>query len=198
MKTNRDLYEHIAALAGRYAKPRPLEEYLRALAALVAPYATDSGISLHRLAQVLEQAFTAPAPAFDPSWASPAPEPEPKSYSAWLHTLRAQVVDLREMETAGTLGDEQRYFGLNSPRGSRWYNFDPCTYLECGVQGSVGGWQPDDATGRIKVPGKVAMLNPAGELVVVDPDDIEDPIVEISEVSWENFEQLLWAGQTYE
>jgi hypothetical protein len=23
---------------------------------------------------------------------------------------------------------------------SRWYNFDPATYLECGLAGTFGGW----------------------------------------------------------
>jgi hypothetical protein len=38
----------------------------------------------------------------------------------------------------GTLANDQRYFGVDSPRGSRWYNFDPLTFLECAVAGTFG------------------------------------------------------------
>jgi hypothetical protein len=41
------------------------------------------------------------------------------------------------MAEAGTLENEYRYFGIDSPTGFRWYNFDPCSYLECGVRGSL-------------------------------------------------------------
>ena len=50
------------------------------------------------------------------------------------------------MAEAGALEDEYRYFGIDSPTGFRWYNFDPCSYLECGVRGSLGGNTVDGLT----------------------------------------------------
>ncbi len=43
-------------------------------------------------------------------------------------------VDLRRMR-GGTLAEEWRYFGSESPTGKGWYNFDPLTYLECALAG---------------------------------------------------------------
>jgi hypothetical protein len=48
--------------------------------------------------------------------------------------------------------------GIDSPRGQRWYHFDPRTFLECATAGSYGGWQPGDETGRDYVPGPVAVM----------------------------------------
>ncbi len=43
-----------------------------------------------------------------------------------------------------------------------WYNFDPSGYLECGVAGSLGGWDEDDGV-RKPVPGPVVPLVPEPE-----------------------------------
>jgi hypothetical protein len=91
-----------------------------------------------------------------------------------------------------------RYFGINSPRGSRWYNFDPCTFLECAMAGSFGGWEEGDDTGRGYVPGEVAVLGPDGRITGCDPRELDDPIVPLGEISWEAFRDFLGQGQWYE
>ena len=68
------------------------------------------------------------------------------------------TTDLHEMDENDTLKNEQRYFGVNAPRKSYWYNFDPIGYLECATAGSFGGWEPGDETGRQFVPEPVALL----------------------------------------
>jgi hypothetical protein len=102
------------------------------------------------------------------------------------------------MAERGLLDNEMRYFGLNAPRGSRWYNFDPCTFLECATAGSFGGWRPGDDTGREYVPGPVAALGEDGRLTSRDPRDIPNPVVPIAAVSWEKFRDFLGDGQWYE
>ena len=102
------------------------------------------------------------------------------------------------MRKAGTLESEYRYFGLDAPSGRHWCNFDPCTFLECAVDGTFGGWQPGDTTGRDYVPGNVAVFDARGRITAVNPWDIDSPTYEITAVSWEKFADFLWAGQSYE
>ena len=50
------------------------------------------------------------------------------------HTLFFQIADLHRM-TPEQLKDPNGYFGINSPTGNRWYNFDVFTYWECATAG---------------------------------------------------------------
>ncbi len=115
-----------------------------------------------------------------------------------LRKLARQIVDLREMDEVGTLDNELRYFGIDAPSGARWYNFDPHTFVECGVSGTFGGWAQGDASGRELVPGPVAVLDADGDLISVNPEDIEDPTYFVESISWDEFADFLWAGQCYE
>jgi hypothetical protein len=119
-------------------------------------------------------------------------------FDSWESFALRQIVDLREMAEQGMLKDEQRYFGIDSPRGQRWYNFDPCTFLECATAGSSGGWQSGDNTGREYVSGPVAVLGDDGTVTVSDPQDVPRLVVSIGEVSWEDFQSFLGCGQWYE
>ena len=94
--------------------------------------------------------------------------------------------------------NELRYFGMKAPRGSYWFNFDPATFLECGVVGTFGGWQEGDSSGRMLVDGKVAAFDADGEVVILDPQDVRHPISELSEISWDKFREFLECGQQYE
>ncbi|MBK8996745.1 MAG: hypothetical protein IPM35_13500 [Myxococcales bacterium] len=190
LRTNRELYAHVLELARR-PSARPLEEYLRALWALAAPLSHRDALTLDELGALLEGALAAEAAAFGPDWREERELP-------WQETLRLQVVDLRELAASGDLADEQRYFGLDAPGGGRWYNFDVGSYLECGVQGAFGGWTPEENDGRVVVPGKVAVIDQAGQLVAVDPQDLQEEELVLERVTWEDFERLLWAGQSYE
>ncbi len=116
----------------------------------------------------------------------------------WGYFLARQIVDLREMAEGGQLANDLRYFGIDSPRGSRWYNFDACTYLECATVGSFGGWEPGDATGRDFVPGEVVVTNPDGTLGSADPRDLPNPVVPLTAITWDDFYTFLGQGQWYE
>ncbi|MBY0457370.1 MAG: hypothetical protein K2V38_08540 [Gemmataceae bacterium] len=102
------------------------------------------------------------------------------------------------MGESGQLADEMRYFGINAPRGSRWYNFDPCTFLECAMAGSFGGWRPGDDTGRDYVPGQVAVMGADGEITSCDPRDLDSSVTPLGPVTWADFYLFLGQGQWYE
>ncbi|MFN9913238.1 MAG: hypothetical protein ACK53L_11680, partial [Pirellulaceae bacterium] len=96
------------------------------------------------------------------------------------------------------LKNEQRYFGLSSPRRTLWYNFDPIGYLECAMAGSFGGWDPGDEMGRQFVPGPVAVLGNDGSIQSANPEDLHQPIVQMLSVTWEQFKAFIICGQIYE
>lgn len=200
IKTNRDLYLVIAQLIEREKKTaRTLEEYLRALLELADPYRAEAALPVAQFFTLLDEAFTAEVAVFNPEWRSLYPDTydEDEGFEAWQATLIRQVVDLREMAEQGMLEDPYRYLGINSPRGRRWYNFDPGAFLECGLAGSYGGWQPGDETGRVYVPGPVLILGEAG-LESRDPEEIEEPIFFLPEITWADFRDFLLQGQYYE
>lgn len=201
IKTNRDLYVAIGDLIEqRKNTSLTLEAYLSTLWSLGRASSHEPGLSVDTFFQLLSSGFDGPAPAFDESWRSRyAPDhDELAGFDGWETAILRQIVDLREMDKAGTLANEMRYFGVNSPRGGYWYNFDPCSFIECAMAGSFGGWQPGDNTGRDYVPGKVAVMNESGEIESRDPQDIDNPVFAMSSISWDAFREFLWCGQHYE
>ena len=189
LRTNRDLYLFVAALAENDdGEGRELEEYLRALWRLGAAKQANDRLTLACFAGLLVGAFHEEAPAFSPAWRDIAEEEGTHTgYPRWERTIFSQIVDLREMRDAGMLANEHRYFGVDAPRGRRWFNFDPLTYLECAVEGAFGGWRPGDRTGRDYVSAKTAEL-----------EDVDIPIFEMTRVSWDQFADFLRAGQSFE
>jgi len=110
----------------------------------------------------------------------------------------SQIVDLHEMEKVGKLNDEYRYFGIDSPRGARWYNFDIGTYLECAARGLFDGWTPEENEDIKLVSGKVAVIDENAKFISVDPNELEDSIYDINAISWDEFKDFLLMGQLYE
>ena len=224
IQTNRDLYLAIADLTKRHSSgARDLEDYLRALWASARCYHERASLSADEFFELLSAAFTLPAPHFDEAWRSQyaeagtnplatilaaklgarhrsrgADEAGSSGFDSWETFVLRQIVDLREMAEQGILADEQRYFGINSPRGHRWYNFNPCAFLECAAAGSSGGWQSGDDPDREFVPGQVAVLANDGTVTTADSQDVADPVVLIREMSWKDFESFLGCGQWYE
>lgn len=201
LQTNRDLYLFIAGLVAERGKhDRSLEEYLRALWAAGSAHRDAEALSLSCFAGLLETALRAEVPPFDPAWLDidRGALADVSGYASWERAIQAQIVDLHEMEQAGLLANELRYFGIDAPRGARWYNFDPFTFLECGVAGTFGGWESGDATGRDYVPGPVAVLDEQGRVTSADPRDLDDPVEQLVSITWNVFVDFLESGQTYE
>jgi hypothetical protein len=144
MQTNRELYSFVADLAARHrVGQRSLESYLHAMWGLASGQASRAHWPLDEFAELLAASFVAPEPSFDGRWLEPPPE-SASGFDRWQHAIVRQVVDLREMGEAGLLTSELRYYGLDAPRGGRWYNLDTCSYLESATAGTFGGLMPDD------------------------------------------------------
>lgn len=144
MQTNRELYSFVAELAARHrVGQRSLESYLQAMWGLARAHPSRAHWSLAEFEELLAASFVEPAPSVDERWLEPPPE-SASSFDRWQHAIVRQVVDLREMGEAGLLISELRYYGLDAPRGGRWYNFDTCSYLESATAGTFGGLMPDD------------------------------------------------------
>jgi hypothetical protein len=199
LETNRELYLAISKLCERQGNnDRSLEQYLSALVHLAERYSNRESLSLTDFYGLILDAFDTQPQPFNETWRNLDVILRDNSFTVWRSIVIRQIVDLHEMSETGILADEQRYFGVDSPRGSRWYNFDPVSYLECAMAGSFGGWEPEDSSGRILVPGKVVTIDESGNLQGVDPQDIERSIVCIPAISWEDFQDFVWCGQVYE
>ena len=115
---------------------RPLEEYLRSVWALVLGHSSAEP-SWDQIGEWLVTALTAPAAPFDQAWLSfrdPPAEGEGTPREEFDATLLFHIANLCRMR-GGTLEEEWRYVGSESPTGNDWYNFDPLTYLECALVG---------------------------------------------------------------
>lgn len=197
--TNRDFYLAVTAFqTAPCGSNRSLEGYLLALRQLCVPLASTPALSGEAFLHLLEAAFTSEAPPFVEEWRSRTFTEDIPGFTGFEACLMRQVVDLREMAENGLLENEYRYFGIDSPRGLRWYNFDPRGFLECAVEGQYGGWDPEDDTGRVHVPGPVLVAGENGELSSCAPEDIERPVEEIACVTWDEFRDFLFCGQCYE
>jgi hypothetical protein len=199
IKTNRDLYVAVTQLIKQEDKnQRSLETYLLALLGLGQDYQHHKTLTPDEFLGLLSKAFHATPLLFDDTWRKQDYDPKLEGFAAWQNRIIYQTVDLREMAENNTLNDKMRYFGIDAPRGAKWYNFDPCTYLESGLTGTFGGWEEGDDTGREYVPGSVAVMNEAGEIISADPRDLDHPVATLEAISWENFCNFLIDGHSYE
>lgn len=116
---------------------RSLEEYLRALLPLVEARGAQPP-TYEWLADALRLAFAAEPAPFDPAWLEREQLPRDGKEDAGPELARDmllwQIADLRRMR-GGALEDKWRCFGVESPTGNDWYNFDPRTYMGCTAAG---------------------------------------------------------------
>lgn len=140
IKTHEDFRQYIRTLARerRTVTKRSLEEYLRALWSLLKVRQAET-VTFSLLGQLLYDAFlTEPVP-FDDRWLqydTPPNLDEKKKEEAFVvlqQMIWYQIADLHLMAQTGQINDPNAFFGIDSPTGQRWYNFDPCSYLECAV-----------------------------------------------------------------
>ncbi len=182
--TNRDLYLLVRNFEKKYSKEKipTLEKYLTSLWAVASSF-SENKPQVEELANWLDLAFTHPAPVFSSAWLNYKFSAVQKGFEYWESRILAQIVDLREMAESGELENEHRYFGIDAPRGSRWYNFDVLTYLECAVRGMYGGYTEEE----------VIILDSAENVRSVDSE-----VFQITDFSWEKFAELVEYGQIYE
>jgi hypothetical protein len=183
--TNREIYTAVRGFSEKVEKSAmpSLETYLASLWSVVEQE-RDVTVTPEKFVEWLERAFETPAPDFNPDWlCRTSYRDEACDFDDWENVILYQIADLRCMDEAGMLANEYRYFGIDSPRGSRWYNFDPLTYLECGVRGALGGYAEDEVM--------VLIPPPEGE-------SADSPIYEVNQFSWDTFTWILKCGQSYE
>jgi hypothetical protein len=138
MQTKRELYGFVAQLASRHRVGQPsLETYLRAMWGLASAQRNRGVWTLDEFAELLAASFTTTEPAFDERWRAAEPAAAASDFDRWEQAIVGQIVDLHEMAEADMLTNELRYYGLDAPRGARWYNFDTCSYLESATQGGL-------------------------------------------------------------
>ncbi len=153
------------------ATGRSLDEFLRAWWRVSHALPSEGWFDLDTVAAMVAAAGAVDPPPLSAAWRSASFQhvDEPVSYADWEAIVLSQIADLADFVDHGPL-DEHAYFGVDAPRpdscvratGIRWYNFDPRGYLECGVAGSLGGWDEDDGV-RKPVPGPVVPLVPEPE-----------------------------------
>lgn len=197
LRTNRDLYLHFLHL-GQEARARSwsLSAFLRSLWKVSGPLRTLPALEPDDVAAMFSAAATTPPAGFDPAWAGKdlsLPGDEPEGYADWERVILSQLADLEEF-LAAPPGPQAR-FGVDAPRPPgcgrratppRWYNFDPATYLECAVAGSLGGWDPADGA-RVPLPGGPAAGSAARSYVR-----------SITTMSWADLARIAVCGQMYE
>jgi len=191
----------VTALAERArSSSRTLEEYLRAVLVLASRYKNLPYLGMLEFLDTLSEALSIDSLPFDPLWADKynLKVESANNFAVWEATVQRQVVDLREMADAGAFANELRYFGVVSPRGAYWFNFDVGTYLECATAGSYGGWEPGDSSARQFVSGQVGVLKADGSIIAKNPRDLAQPARTIDRVSWEDFTHFVECGQFYE
>ncbi|MCP4131744.1 MAG: hypothetical protein GY754_12265 [bacterium] len=197
--TNTDIYSTLSKLLKLHQdSERTLSDYLSSLWYGCGKFQHSTGLKPGEFLQQLSLAFTGQVPEFSDDFLNKYRHKEPAGFHLWEARILFQINDLREMKKAGVFENDQKYFGVDAPSGARWYNFDPITYLECAAAGSIGGWTPEPDSGRMQVPGKVAVFNEEGEMELVEAEELEEPVVEIDEISWDDFTDFLEMGQMYE
>jgi hypothetical protein len=195
--TNRDLYLRLVGEGERMnANGRSLAEFLRAWWLVSRPLSGRGRLDLDTVTAMVTAAATVQPPPLPAAWRSSwfRAVDEPACYADWEAVVQSQVADLADFADQGPL-DEYAAFGVDAPRpagcvranGSRWYNFDPRGYLECGMAGSLGGWDEGDGV-RKPVPGPVVPLAP-------EPDPGERIV---DALSWAVLAHLAICGQEYE
>ena len=133
--TNRDVYLLVCRIGDQANESGlSLEAYLRALWG-IARVQQDIEPGIERVTTWLEQALTAAAPPFDDSWRAiqPGKIDEWNNFEDWENIILFQLADLHRMQESGQLENPHRYFGIVSPSGHNWYNFDVQAYLFCSI-----------------------------------------------------------------
>lgn len=66
--------------------------------------------------------------------APPVLRSENNGFYFTVEVIQFQIAELHKMQDK-QFKNEYKYFGINSETKNTWYNFDPFTNLECGING---------------------------------------------------------------
>lgn len=172
--TSEQMYLQLQAIhEAERGNSRSLKDYLTALYRLALQHQDLSAIPIDLLLQLFREAFHAEPISFEPQWANSfeVDARELTGFRYFENQIQRMVVDLHEMAQSSDLDNEERYFGIRSPRGHHWFNFDPSSLTECAMQGYYQCWPISEH------PEKGPKLNP---------------------LSWVDLADFLKTGQVYE
>ena len=195
--TNRDLYVRVVREGKRMdAASRSLDAFLRAWWHVGQSLSSQARFDLDTVAAMVAAAGTVEPPPLREAWrtATYHDTDEPTTFADWEAIVLSQIADLADFADHGPLS-KYAALGAAVPRAEgcvratagTWYNFDPQSYLECGLAGSLGGWAEDDGL-RKPVPGPVVPL-------VSEPEPGEHPV---DALDWADLADLARCGQEYE
>jgi hypothetical protein len=188
--THRDLY--FAAVRRVNAHPgreRPLEEYLRALLGQLAALRERAELGAAEFLDWVTGGLAADPVPFEPAWDRvPAVAPSGAAgFGDVERMLQRQVAELRRLLACGLWNGPEREFGVQAPGGGRWSNFDPASFVECGLQGIFGGFALEEHSRPI--PHTPRLAEQSGVIARGIP---------MSFVTWDDVLGFLLCGQCYE
>lgn len=139
------MYDQICALSSESAEDTlTLEQYLSSLWKVVSAE-RDKPLSNERFVAWLAAAFVQEPLPFEPEWLNVVQGDiylretyDDANFADWENLILFQIADLKRMAEAGILDNEYKHFGIDSPSGERWYNFDLAGYLECAAAAMYG------------------------------------------------------------
>jgi hypothetical protein len=156
--TLEEFYNQIRTFESTFEN-RELEEYLLALYKNLSDNKVvyiQERPTLELVLCLLKESFTSEATSFDDDWLNIVELPDPNRLTRkftnpdikdvidkantsglfgmefTMEVLKFQIAELHRMR-GKQLENEDRYFGIDSDTGCRWYNFDPFSNLECGA-----------------------------------------------------------------
>lgn len=190
--THRDLYLlAVQRVTAHPRRDRPLEEYLRALLGLVRAMHDRPELRASEFIDLVVGGLAAPAVEFEAAWDDlPAAVPTGGATTADVEaTIARQVAELRRLADAGLLSPGAREFGIDAPRGGRWTNFTPPSFVECGLQGAFGGLALEESSRSMTI-GSPRRAEQSGIMVA--------RAVPMSWVTWDDVTSFLVCGQCHE
>jgi len=129
-----------------------IEEYLRSVWSSILTHQNKTP-TYHLFGEILQTAFHAQPAPFENEWMKyEAPPQELHSFTeldkpfnreADFTCVKSEILfliaELHRTQNPGQ--DKMKYFGVVSPTGHSWYNWDPFTYLECAMAGLISHLQ---------------------------------------------------------
>lgn len=193
-RTHREIYRAAVEIAQRHAaEGRALETWLRALLGLIPRVALLEELETGELLQMIDDAFTAPPVQFDPGWSAlpPVAAREGATASDVVRALQRQIWELHELGRTAALRKADRGAGVEAPGGGHWFNTDPASFIEAGLQGAFGGYALEESSrmGSGADARASILAGQSGEIIV--------RAIPMTHVTWDDVHSLLVCGQCY-
>ncbi|HWB78763.1 MAG TPA: hypothetical protein VG755_27565, partial [Nannocystaceae bacterium] len=192
-RTHRELYRAAVEIAQRHAaEGRALETWLRALLGLVPRVALLEELDTSELLRMIDEAFVAPPVQFDPAWSAlpPVAAREGALANDVVRALQRQIWELHELARTGSLRKSDRVAGVEAPGGGQWFNTDPTSFIEAGLQGAFGGYALEESS-------RMGGTDVRNNLLAGQSGEIMVRAIPMTHVTWDDVHSLLVCGQCY-